>query len=480
MNIDYKKTLELLNAFNQALRTSGAERDFYYEGKNLLASFQMSIFSDIKMYTADPLKLINENNQSLGQKIKAHLMQSVLSALSFFSFCVVYLRYVWTRKPVVAVYSIDTTSDKIHNRDGRVSYLYDYVRQNGESLLEFMHTVPSLHSLRKFLIRKSPTIYLESINFLASGFVSSRKKKYIDRSLLNFPGLEQRDADFLYTLYKKYKRRKEVFVISQNIYGFIYRRFTIQRFWSIDDTRHVFELLPELQKQRVKTYVFQHGHYTKYHTGFLTDMFDKVEIIKPQFIVVWNEYFKKELLRLSSYFSEEQILVGGEKRGVRAYVQKEIGDSIGSVLIPYETDAPKAEVKAYIEKFIQEGKTVYFKLRKDITKEVQLQQYGFVTGEINEKCIVIFDEKDILNKIDMVAGVYSTYLYDMLYLGVPVAVLDTSMDYGMGMVEGGLAILYSQTSTDGEIINQYKSIRGNIQHLYGNILYIDTYIKNFA
>ncbi len=150
------------------------------------------------------------------------------------------------------------------------------------------------------------------------------------------------------------------------------------------------------------------------------------------------------------------------------------------MLIPYETDAPKLEVRQYIDNFIAQGKTVYFKLRKDIPKEIQLNQYGFTIENIPSNCIAIVDESEVLHKIDAVAGVYSTYLYDMLYLGVPVLILDTSMDYGLGMIAGGLAVLYTKDMTDEQVLQKYTEVSHVVKGLYGTITYVDTCMKKFA
>lgn len=480
MNIDYKKTLVLQNTFNAALRQSGVEKDFYHDGKNLLASFQMSIFSDIKAYTANPGEILKMRSRTSIQKLKAYIVQAVLFFCSLTSFLALWIRYAVTQKPVVAVYSIDVMSDTVHKRDGRVSYMYTYMKEQNEPQLELMHTVPTLKSIKNFFNRSDWVIYIESVHFMADHVSFFNHTKTDKSGSLNFEDCSDSDKEFLKELYRKYNRRKDQFVISQGIYSRIFSVFKIKRFWSIDDTRYVPEILPQLLVRSTPTYMFQHGHYTKYHVGFLAGIFEAVEIIRPNYIVVWNEYFKQELIRLNSYMPADQILIGGEKKNVRAYVEKANLNGIEAVLIPYETDAPKDEVRVYVEKFLREGKTVYFKMRKDLPEKRQLQEYGLEPEKLGSKFVALFDESQIVSKVDMVAGVYSTYLYDMLYLGVPVVVLNTSMDYGEGMIVGGLAISYSVESSDQEVLGKYATVKTRVQELYSIISYIDSHIKNFA
>jgi hypothetical protein len=169
---------------------------------------------------------------------------------------------------------------------------------------------------------------------------------------------------------------------------------------------------------------------------------------------VWNSYWKKELLRLGTYYKEDELIVGGEKQLFKSpnpsfpgvdFTQKK------AILIPYETDAPKDEVKVFIDMFKKSGFKVYFKIRSDISKEVQCQEYGLSPGEVR----VITDYNPIISEVALIVGVYSTFLYDLIGSDVPVAIFETSMDYGYGMVENGLAgILYK----DGLIQDQVTRI----------------------
>jgi hypothetical protein len=62
-------------------------------------------------------------------------------------------------------------------------------------------------------------------------------------------------------------------------------------------------------------------------------------------------------------------------------------------------------------------------------------------------------------KADVVCGVYSTFLYDAVLKGLPVAIIKTSSDYGEGMYKNDLATLVTadiSCSTLIEISNTPK------------------------
>ncbi len=316
MTIDYKKTLHLLEVFNAVLRQSGAERDFYYEGKNLLASFQMSLFSDLKAYTSNPGRAV-VRKRSVYARMQTYIVQLLIMILSVLSFAYLWIRYGIFGREVVGLYSIDVLSDKDLKRDARVSHVYAYIQEHKEPTVEFMHSVPSFQTIKNYIIRRSPVMYIESVHFIVRHFTRSKTSYAVTPASFVTSDCTETDAAFLCALFIKYSQKKEEYIASQRIYTYILRCFNMRRFWTIDDTRYTAELSQALSQTKTVSYMFQHGHYTKYHVGFLSGSFAPSEIVAPTYIVVWNTYFKNELIRLKSYFKEDQILIGGEKKSVK-------------------------------------------------------------------------------------------------------------------------------------------------------------------
>jgi hypothetical protein len=462
---DYKKTLELLHLFNKVVSVSYLQKDFYFQGKNLLASFQMGLFSDLKRAAGVHNRV--GDRATLRVRFQGFIVQLTLLLWSCLSLVALKLR----NREYVFIYSIDLASDKRNIRDVRVGYLYDYLKQRHLPVFEVMHTIPSSLSLKRIWQRKEAVMYLESVNFFSSLFSRKKIVKKLEFSQ------EMNDNKLLNELLNKYLMKVGRYRTSYKFWTFIFGQFHFSRFVGIEDMRYIWEVLLPFQSTHpgTQSLIFQHGHYTKYHPGFLKMQFRENEIIKPNQLVVWNEYWKKEPVRLGSFFAEEQIIVGGEKLGVKHLKTADDAKKKTNhynLLIPYETDAPKAEVKKYFDKFLFDGHTIYFKLRKDMEKGQQLEHY-LIDKNFHERFITIFDESEVVHKIDFVAGVYSTYMYDMLYLQKPTLILETSMDYGEGMITNGLALRFGIQDNLDRIEERFaESTLQNVKHLLANVKYV--------
>jgi hypothetical protein len=165
-------------------------------------------------------------------------------------------------------------------------------------------------------------------------------------------------------------------------------------------------------------------------------------------LFVWSRYWKEELLSLGTYFPEESIVVGGAKAPAAA-VATAPGRAPGrgvTVLIPFETDAPHREVADYVREMVRcPAVSVILKLRPDVPPEEQLRQYGF---DRSWGVATVTDNSQALRITDLVAGTYSTFLYDMVLEGKPVCLFKTSLDYGESMVVNGLASRLDRDAPD--------------------------------
>jgi hypothetical protein len=144
-------------------------------------------------------------------------------------------------------------------------------------------------------------------------------------------------------------------------------------------------------------------------------------------------------LRLGSVFSSDEILVSGYEKPAVSFPEGH--SDIRSILIPHETDSPKAEVVALITKILELFPTVavIIKLRPDHERKTQTDGYGALV--VNPRVTFITHLSELKTKPSAVLGVYSSFLYDMVRAGLPVGILETSMDYGKGMIENDLAEL---------------------------------------
>jgi hypothetical protein len=409
MSPDYVKALELFHRIN-SIKIDGKPigESFIYKGNDMWASYHMSIFADIKRWTVAPeaYKKDKKNRTSILRFLL--LVESIIALI--------------LRRPDVLVYTIDKISSKVASNDVRMDSVYEVLVQKRINYLEIVHAVSGPVTLGNFLTRRRFVVYLEAFMSGSSTFDLT-----VDLDHFN-------EKEFVLHLIKKYRHRFFVARKIEKIFSYIAPKAV----WGIDDVRHTGELLVAAKEQGIPSYLFQHGHFTKYHVGWLAHNSSTRHTPRADYIVVWNQYWKNELLRLGTYYPESSIIVGGEK--VKKEINIETSDVL-SVLIPYETDAPKEEVKKFIQKFLENGIKVFLKLRNDISHAKQIEEYG---GEIEGVTDIV--------PVTAIVGVYSTLLYDVLGV-IPVGILQTSMDYGFGMVENKLAGLVTLETCKQDILN---------------------------
>lgn len=418
MSPDYRKVIAILDKINSIQIEGKAINSFFIsDGYDMWASYQMAIFADIKRYTAYPLEYKKDKKKAFSIFRVILLLESILAVLVI--------------SPEVLVYTIDKVSSKIHNNDSRIDSLYQVMSRNRVNFLEVVHYVSVNETLNNFFRRKRLVVYLESLFFF---------KKRIPKLHVEIP--DSPDKDFILHTIEKYHAR---FYSTFYFYKLL-KHIKPKVFIGIDDVRHTGELLLQLQHAQIPSYFLQHGHFTKYHVGWLDYTRKLGNIPRADYIIVWNEYWKNELIRLGTYYPQENILIGGEKV-MQAKNSNLKSSSEVSVLIPYETDAPKVEIIEYVKQLKSEGIKVYLKVRNDIPHAKQIAEYG---GDIEATT-------DVLS-VTAVLGVYSTFLYDVIGI-LPVGLFKTSMDYGYGMIENGLAGLVSP----GRLKDQILALR--VTHL---------------
>jgi len=267
------------------------------------------------------------------------------------------------------------------------------------------------------------------------------------------------EQKFVRLIIEKYVRKIKRSIFSIKLLTKILTSTKIKVLFALDDARSYNELILACKLSGITTYALQHGHFTKYHVGWLVDSSVVIgNVSSPDFILVWSSYWKKELIRLGGIFDPGQIIIGGVKVKIN-FENKGQSDNVKNkninILIPYETACPKSEVAEYINKLLDcPNVHVFFKLRPDISQEIQLKEYE-LEKTFNERFEVISDIKECIKKVDIVAGVYSTFLYDMIAYDKRVVILDTSSDYGEGMIINSLA---DRLSSKGAICKRLDEI----------------------
>jgi len=433
---DYKRSLEILRKLNNLISQDEYLKNlFIYKGFNLLQSTQANFFIDIKGWTK------SKDSHFFARTSFLLILKNFVSIFFVSVISVVSIFWLLVFRKKLLIFTGDKVSSKNGNYDFRLDPLYGALNNSDMGYIELVHTISGKIMFLNFFKRLRPVIYLEAFDWTTT-FKVNRDKKKIEKHLehYNLSQFSPEEQVLVKFLIIKHISAVNIFKLRIPYLKSLLALSSVKRIFSIDDVRHYNEIVLVSKFLGIKFYAIQHGHFTKYHVGWLAMTDNLGEIIKPERIIVWSEYWKNQLLKLGTYFKQEDMLVGGTNDFVgEPYFPKILSKKI-SILIPYESDAPKVEVKAYISELLKEPNfEVIFKIRADLSEEEQLIQYGLLN--LKDKISITKSVKDVLQRTDVALGSYSTFLYEMVVLLRPVGILETSIDYGMGMVEGSLAEL---------------------------------------
>jgi hypothetical protein len=110
-----------------------------------------------------------------------------------------------------------------------------------------------------------------------------------------------------------------------------------------------------------------------------------------------------------------------------------------NILIPHEDLADTYSIGRYICALQDLGYTIYFKWRPDSRLEDELEAYCL--PKEREKRLIIVKEitDELMAKIDIVAGTYSTVIFDLLPYLKEIWILETKFVLWDCLVEKGIA-----------------------------------------
>lgn len=448
-----------------------------FQEYNFWQIYQPFIFLDLRNYFKNKNAFLNKKTEETFN-VRILLSGSILLIISVISL----VFFVLSRRKII-IFSSDIISSK-YKSDFRMQGIYEYLLDNNIKFFEIFHTNLGKNTFLNILRRRRPAFYLESIDFIYFWLnvfrAKNKNNQIINDADFNIFG---DDKDFAISLILKYSNLIPQSKFRIKTFKKILKYSGAKILLTIDSVRHYNELIAACGQNKIQTYAFQHGQFTKYQIGWLSCSNLKSNLIKPDKLVVWSEYWKNELLRLGTYFRNDELIVGGDPK-VEFQFMKEgeviSGDqsrNIG-ILLPYETESPKEEVSYYIKKILEcQNIILYFKPRPGLDLKNQLQSYKILD---NEKVKIIHDFPAQQSNVDLVIGTQSTFLYDTIYHLKPVFILRTGSDYAEGMVLNGLAE-YLEDSQICEKLNSLKSMSVDLLSNRKSILYGDKIllIKDF-
>lgn len=391
-----------------------------------------------KMSRSDSTASVAKGAPSLGSKISF-----VVSGLSA---CAMSLWAVWLRRrPDVLLFSVDKISaDKDH--DFRIDGLYRFLDDRRLAFTEVFHARGKT-MLAHARSRRRTAVYHEALEFMATLWFSRCRCRIEARRLaaaLPCEAFEEAERPFIRSLAERLLKGIPSSLFKIRWYRRALKRLRPRLILGIDDTRYYHELCAAARAEDVPFYAFQHGFFTKYHAGWLSAGRERRNDLRSDALFVWSPYWKKELLRLGTNFREDEIRIGGNPKGdgptaaASAAASPPTEGKIG-LLVPFESDAPPEEMQAITKAVLATGRVkIWLKTRPDWDVNEQLRRYG-LEGLHVDQAEAASDHRPILDRVHAVAGVYSTFLYDVLPSMRPIFIFKTSMDFGEGMLINGLA-----------------------------------------
>ncbi len=434
-HIQYTYALEFRDRINLFVtQEPDIEAYFVRNGYNFWQAFQTEIFVHTKFFSANPEKILASMKQESRVSVKSALFLSLVTSMS--------VLYAWVRKPRVMVYSRGKSPQGAYGCDFRLQELYQALTEKNVRYVEIMQ-LPSAARLIH-LIRKSKRLPIMNSGFDILYWLGGTRSTTDQFSLTHriqksglFTPSEQIFVAQLFTmLFFKYELAQTRIVWMKKIL----RLLRVSSVYLIDDMRHYFEILCAGEAESIPTYAIQHGHFTKYHVGMFPYRTSYPgTFIQPRYLLVWSEYWKTELVRLGTFMRPHAIVVAGQKNGVQApsVEIREMKLAEVGVLVPYETDVSKEHIRPYIDQMVKEGFHIYFKPRNDLRMETQLAEYGVLGTE--PYVTVCTDLTHVKSKISVAFGTYTTLMYDLVLMNIPVVLATQVLDYGEGMVRNHLA-----------------------------------------
>ncbi len=222
-----------------------------------------------------------------------------------------------------------------------------------------------------------------------------------------------------------------------------YRRLTgtrIKMLYGFDDCNgYIFPLLYACHRAGIKTVGHQHGAYVRRHAGYVMEGIDQHDYRWFDKVIVWGEYWKDHLLRISSVYTPDMLVVGSSKLPMSYERHGDTACRRKNILLPYEFTANTYRIGRYIKRWLELGYNVYFKVRSDEPTKEQLEAYCLPPECLRKMRIVASVDSAFMAQIDIVAGTMTTLLYELLPYQKPVWVLDTEYKHLEDLVEEGFA-----------------------------------------
>ncbi len=440
LKVDLAYALDFLDRINAAAQEHPAVRDRYMEGHySIWATKQFYLLSRIKdfskykkfdAYSRQKESLIEETLPSIWRRVGRSMWMVFVSVVS--------LTYFAVSKPRMFLYETDRLARESRYGE-RLFTVMDELNLHGVAYALFIHTSPDVPVCKNFFTRRRPVLYLETIDLIHKFFygkeAQTRSTAFTKEFLYdNFTPDERACIEkilpgFIVYLEQVQFRTK---LLTRLLKWFVPQTAGRKTcYLSIDDMRFVDEFCFASKTNGVTSYVFQHSNFD-YLMG--QDRLSPSDYMFPDTFLVWNEYWKNKIVRLSPVYAhnKERLAIGGRAYNYKftAYERTKTDkkDSILNVVIPYEVALTESQIRPYIDAMYQDGRIVMkLVLRGDFDRDLQIKKY-FTDEMLASGRALPIEPKDKFTTIagaDLVLGVYSGFLDEVAESLIPVGIPKT-------------------------------------------------------
>lgn len=330
------------------------------------------------------------------------------------------------RRSRVLVFSVDKTS-ATGAVDFRIERVYTHLRKQHIRYVELFHTEVRFATIQRTVLKGRTALYLEGIDWMY--YCGAALRTNPEPIIGGLESFTEKESRIIRSFVTKYVQAEGMFAFRIKVLSWFLQRSVTQVIFGIDDARCYQSLAAASHNSHKPFYAFQHGHITPYNIAWLSDARLQGARAVPTKLVVWNEYWKQELLALKSVWRPDDIIVAGSPKDTRKESLRRGSESV--VVVPFETEAPRGVIAQIVEELHAAGFRVLFKLRPDKPTAYQLDSLG-TSREYVEPVSIVSEP------VSAVIGTYSTYLYDALAEGIPVGVVRTSLRYAERLVLSGM------------------------------------------
>jgi hypothetical protein len=337
-------------------------------------------------------------------------------------------------RPRIIFYGTDMMTARLPY-DPRMAGVYRWLDDSHISYGNLIHATSDPQVIRRWYRRSSPLMYYEGLESLASVLMFLR---VLPRTF-HFPLVQDEMAVWCIQ-----RANNAAAVIS--LLTWMVRRIKPEQIWSIDDSRYWLPITVAAHRAGLPIVLFQHGRFTRdlAYLGYPGILPDLIPI--PDSYIVWNEFWKEQLTAISPVFTQhpDAVSIGGHPGSPPSLGAVRSGGT--TVVFLHEPHSLREDVHAMLTALTASGHfRVMYKIRQDRSPEDQLAMFGLEPLVAAGK-ITVSDKMP--EQVGLVVGFASTLLFEVIQMGVPVAVCRMRSLYAEDLILAGLAAVLDLSAGD--------------------------------